>query len=269
MMDDGVLSDPTPIGYCLSCRHPLVATELDTCPECGHWYDPGDPRTRYRKRPGRLALMMMRPSRLPSWLFGLLLAGLCIASTSAPGGYFNLLFITFIALGVSLIAFVIDCIVSMGVSWIVGRSWFFEIRPDPVRRVVRWDQLAWFVAPTLVFLALVVSSTGLSARLSFWYSRTALQELIREEDVGSGTLDVPVSGFRGVLPVSRVTIHNPTGEDLEWATIWIRGAGFINEVGFAYVPDSKGDRCELGPALRGGRGERYSGDWFLVESESF
>ena len=149
------------------------------------------------------------------------------------------------------------------------RSGLSVVRGDPVRRVVRWDQLAWFVAPTLVVLALVVSSTGLSARLSFWYSRTALQELIREEDVGSGTRDVPVSGFRGVLPVSRVTIHNPTGEDLEWATIWIRGAGFINEVGFAYVPDSKDDRCELGPALRGGSGERYSGDWFLVESESF
>ncbi|MCH2144794.1 MAG: hypothetical protein MK082_06565 [Phycisphaerales bacterium] len=262
------MSDSEPIGYCFSCRHPLVATELDSCPECGSWYDPEDPRTSYRRKPGRLALMMMQPSRLPSWLFGFALGALCIVATSVPGGYSGLVIIMLMALTVSVVAFVLDCLVSMTTSSWVGRSWFFEIRPDPVRRVFRWGQLRWFVAPTLVFLALCVSVSGLSARLSFWYSRAALHELIQDESGSvTGTRTMQVSGFRGLYPVRSVTIHNPTGRNVEWATIWIRDAGFINMVGFAFVPDSNDDWCELGSARSGGTGWRYSGDWFLVESD--
>ncbi|MDG2030973.1 MAG: hypothetical protein P8J45_08220 [Phycisphaerales bacterium] len=245
--------------FCLDCRYDLSASLSHSCPECGRWFDPEDPRTFYNKRrPGRLALAMMTPAGWPSFAFGLALSLLVLVTFSVPaGGYFTLFLILAIALPIVVIAFFCDLLVSVVVSFRMGRSWLFSVRSDGTR-VWRRVQTKWLIAPLMVIVTLVITAWQVPARVTFRLSRKSLLAAISD----------PPSGptYIGLLPVREVMAPIQPADGAPYVrTIWLsEGGGLLNEIGFAHAPGHKNDWLDLGI---GGRGWRYSGDWFLMYSD--
>ena len=236
-------------GYCFDCRHELIETGSNVCPECGHWFDAGDARTFYRRRPGLLACLMMKPTRWLSALFGLALALLILCAFSIPGGYFVLGALAILVWVIAIFGLAIDLIVSIVVSWRMGRSWLFEVSPTSKKRRIRRSQLRWLIAPALLVVAVVLVTFDVPAQLAFWASEEDLLELVE----GKSKPEMP--GYVGLLPVASVN-----GD-----TVWLSdGGGFMVQVGFAYLPHIQSDVIELSDGVRGWR---YSGDWFLVEQQ--
>ena len=187
------------VGYCFECRHPLMAGESYRCPECGEWYDADDPRTSYRRRPGSMACLMMRPSRWPSILFGTAIGLLCIVAHSIPDGYFLLSMLAMMSLIISLFALLGDGMVSAIVSHRMGRNWIYRVCPDGVSRIRR-DQIRWFTAPAIVIIALFMVVLEIPQRFTFWISKPAMLEILQTRDEDAR--------WAGLIPISSVDLHD-------------------------------------------------------------
>ena len=170
------------VGYCFECRHPLMAGESHRCPECGEWYDADDPRTCYRRRPGPMACLMMRPSRWPSILFGTAIGLLCIVAHSIPDGYFLLAALAMVSIIISLFALLGDGLVSAIVSRRMGRNWVYQVCPDGVSRLRR-DQIRWFIAPAIVLFAMCLVVLEIPQRFTFWISFSITVQIQRFERI--------------------------------------------------------------------------------------
>lgn len=236
-------------GYCFDCHHHLIDIGQTSCPECGRWFNPSDNRTFYGRQPTRMALLMMRPAGWASAVFGLVCALFILYTYSVPGGYFTLSLLVIIAVPVLYIALMADMIVSMVVSWRMGRPWLLEVQPSGNRRAMRKSQLRWLIPPVFLVGALLIAATGVPVRVSFWASQSALLDLIE------GRKATTLPGYVGWIPVRSV----------DGDTVWLsEGGGLLDQVGFAYLPDIQGEVIER---TDGVHGWRYSGDWFLVESD--
>ena len=249
--------------YCFDCRHELVDVGTSACPECGRWFDPENSRTCYRRRPGRLACLMMEPAGWPSVAFASALGLLVLIAFSVPEGYFTLVIIVILAIPIAIAALVCDAFVSMMVSLKMGRPWLSEIKPGHEGECWRRDQLKWLIAPVIVGSAFILVVLDVPVRFTFWVSRSALLEVMEEYQADPGVMP---SGYAGLLPVRWISVNEWNAEGDVASTVWL-DAGFIDEAGFAYVPDAEDDEINLGYDLGyGGVGWRYSGDWFLVRS---
>lgn len=249
------MTDPgEAVGYCFGCRYALLAGDADRCPECGEWYDCDDPRTYYRRQPGRLACLMMRPSRWPSILFGSAIGLLCIVAHSIPEGYFLLAALAMMSIVISLLALLGDGVVSAIVSHRMGRSWAYEVRPDGVSRLRR-DQLRWFIAPVIVLAAMTLVALEIPQRFTFWVSKPSMLEVLRTRDEDAG--------WAGLIPISFVEFYADEDSGTVSGTIWIEGAGFLGRSGFGLLPDRTEDLVELDD---GANGWRYDEDWFFLNS---
>ena len=245
------------IGYCFACRHALMAGNAGHCPECGGWYAGDDPRTYYQRQPGRLACLMMRPSRWPSILFGTAIGLLCIVAYSIPDGYFLLSGLAMMSIIISLLALLGDCIVSAIVSHRMGRNWAFQVCPDGVSRIRR-DQVRWFIAPAIVLFAMFLVVLKLPQRFTFWISEPAMLEVLRNRDEDAR--------WAGLIPISSVDFPEDEDSGTVSGTIWIDGATFLGKHGFCLLPDQTGDLVPPSQLNDGVYGWRYDGDWFFLES---
>jgi hypothetical protein len=201
---------------------------------------------------------MMTPAGWPSFAFGLALSLLVLVTFSIPGsGYFFLSLILLMALPVAIIAYFCDLLVSLVVSSRMGCSWLFTVRSGGIR-VWRRDQAKWLIAPLMVIVTLFITALGMPSRVTFLLSRNALLAAMADPP--------PSPAFIGLLPVRKVMGPIRPAEDEPYVrTIWLSdGGGIMNEIGFAHAPGHKNDWLDLGI---GGRGWRYSGDWFLMGSD--
>ena len=245
------------IGYCFGCRHALMAGESDCCPECGEWYDCKDPRTHYRRRPGSMACLMMRPSRWPSILFGTAVGLLYIVAHSIPDGYFMLSALAMMSIIISLLALLGDGVVSAVVSRRMGRNWAWQVCSDGVSRLRR-DQIRWFTAPVIVILAILLVMVEIPQRFTFWISKPAMLEVLRARDEDAR--------WAGLIPISSVDFHDDEDSSTVSGTIWIDGAALFGRHGFGLLPDRTDDLLQANQLNEGVHGWRYDGDWFFLES---
>jgi hypothetical protein len=245
------------VGYCFECRHPLMAGESHRCPECGGWYDADDPRTSYRRRPGSMACLMMRPSRWPSILFGTAIGLLCIVAHSIPDGYFLLAALAMVSIIISLFALLGDGLVSAIVSRRMGRNWAYQVCPDGVSRLRR-DQIRWFIAPAIVLFAMCLVVLEIPQRFTFWISKPAMLEILQTRDEDAR--------WAGLIPISSVDFHDDEDSSTVSGMIWIDGAAFFGRNGFALLPGRTEDRIEPNQVNEGVNGWRYDEDWFFLES---
>jgi hypothetical protein len=114
------------------------------------------------------------------------------------------------------------------------------------------------IAPLMVIVTLFITALGMPSRVTFLLSRNALLAAMADPP--------PSPAFIGLLPVRKVMGPIRPAEDEPYVrTIWLSdGGGIMNEIGFAHAPGHKNDWLDLGI---GGRGWRYSGDWFLMGSD--
>ena len=251
------MTDPDEaVGYCFACRHALIG-DSDRCPECGEWYDADDPRTSYRRCPGRMACLMMRPSRWPSILFGTAIGLLCIVAYSIPDGYFLLSMLAMMSIIISLFALLGDAIVSSIVSHRMGRNWFYQVCPDGVSRIRR-DQIRWFIAPAIVLVAMFLVVLEIPQRFTLWISKPAMLEILQTRDEDAR--------WAGLIPISSVDLHDDEDSGTVSGTIWIDGAAFFGRHGYCLLPDRTEDLVHENQLNEGVYGWRYDGDWFFLES---
>ena len=243
------------VGYCFGCRHALMVGNADRCPECGEWYDCNDARTYYKRQPGRLACLMMRPSRWPSILFGTAIGLLCIVANSIPDGYFVLTALAMMSIIISLLALLGDVTVSAIVSHRMGRNWALQVCPDGVSRIRR-DQFRWFLAPAIVLFAMFLVVVEIPQRFTFWVSKAAMLEILetRDED----------ARWAGLIPVASVDFQDDRDSGNVSGTIWIDGAAFFGRHGFCLLPGQTEDFTDQ--SNEGVSGWRYDEDWFFLES---
>ena len=228
-----------PLGFCLRCTHELIAGGDERCPECACPFSSRDHRSYYAFRPGWLARRFLSPPGFFWWLTFFLLSIYLMAANCAPGGYLIADILGGFALIVAASLYVLWLLFSLLVHLRFGRNWWGP------------RQLWWLVAPCIVFLSFLAILFQLPIRVGFWYSQEALQA-----QVGNATADPPSArpGWLGVYPVRY--------DDQRRHLLLVRGAGFINQHGFAYLPDiGDTDYFEEGQL----RAWRFDGDWFLAQ----
>ena len=231
--------DDRPLGFCLKCTHQLHAGGDERCPECGAPFNSRVPRSYYAFKPGWFARRLLSPPGLLWWVaFGLLSIYL-MAAMSAPGGYLIAEILGGFALAVAVALYALSLACSFLAHLRYNRSWWGK------------RQLLWLVSPCIVLACLLAIYFQVSIHAGFWYSRGAMQAQV---DIKPAEPPAERPFWLGVYPIK----YDASRPNL----LLVRGAGFINETGFIYLPEVRDtDYYEQG-ALRAWR---FNGDWFLAE----
>ena len=229
------MSGNRPFGFCLSCAHELIPSEHERCPECGRPFSSRDRRTYYTFRPGWISLRLISPPKFLWPVSFVLLALYLLIALSAPGGYVIPIITGLFALVVAATLYLANLLLALLLHLRFSRAW------------LGGRQLRWLISPLILLLALSAAVLNLPVRIGFWYSLPAFQ----------AALDQPIAErqpWAGLYPVQY---------DPEWPNLLlVRGAGFINENGFVFAPEHRGDL-----RFQSGRLEarRLWDDWYEAE----
>ena len=228
-----------PLGFCLRCTHELIAGGEECCPECGTAFNSRNRRSYYAFQPGWLARRFLSPPGTLWWVTFILLSIYLMAASCAPGGYLIAEVLGGFALVVAASLYVLNLLCSFLVHLRFGRFWWGR------------RQLWWLVSPCIVFFCFLAILFQLPVRIGFWYSFEAMQAQV-EKEPPADVSERPI--WLGIYPV-RYDENRPN-------LLLIRGAGFINENGFVYLPEVRDtDYFEEGEL----RAWRFNGDWFVAE----
>ena len=212
------------VGFCFECHHEMVRSSEHLCPECGRWFDPDDPATSYRRKPGFLLRVVIAPPGLAWFLLTVLMCLLYMASESAPGGYYALGILATLCFTLLLLSFFGELSLHFIALWFCGRPFLFE-RQGPLdrRRVFRRRELMWFMPPLLVLAGIFLVRLDVPFRVAFLLSQGSLKEYVLSNPSDRETLP----GWIGLFPV----------ESVDGGVITLESGGMFEETGFVYVGD--------------------------------
>ncbi len=212
------------IGFCFECRHELVVSGTDVCPECGRWFDPEDSATSYRRKPGYFCRIWLVPPGLAWFLLTVLMCLLYMASESAPGGYYALGILATLCFTLLLFSFFGELFLHFIALWFCGRPFLFE-RQSPLdrQRVFRRRELMWFMPPLLVLASIFLVRWDVPFRVAFLLSQDSLKEYVLSNPSDREALP----GWVGLFPV----------ESIDGGVITLESGGMFEETGFVYVGD--------------------------------
>ena len=212
------------IGFCFECRHELVHTSKDLCPECGRWFDREDASTCYRRKPGFFFRMLLVPPGLAWFLLTVLMCVLYMASESAPGGYFSLSMLAALGFALLLLSFLGELVMHFIALWFCGRRALFE-RQDPLDSAPRFRrrELMWFMPPLLVLSSMFLVRIDAPFRLAFLLSEDALKSYVLSPPLNRS----PLPGWIGLFAV----------ESLSGNVITLESGGFLDAAYLIYLDD--------------------------------
>jgi hypothetical protein len=172
---------------CLKCGYMLRGLEHNTCPECGHNFDPTDPRTFKIPRETTLWRRWAKPP--PSWhVFSILVMAVYVTyASSLPEGapYLSLFGFGCVALPASVLLAL--WIIVDYVARVVAVVYVHSEQDSGLARnkVSIFNRCRWAVAPLSMLLLCTVAVSDWPMRIRFSQSKQALQAAANAYPVGA------------------------------------------------------------------------------------
>ena len=237
---DGTHAPPPIQPRCRTCDYVLSGLAENRCPECGRPFDPNDPRTmNIGRTPGPIAKKLLALPSTSTIVISVFVGAITLVACSAPGGYFHLLVLVFVAWMLLLCAWLARWTITSFLAHYYRRTVFKE--PGAWR--------AHAIVPVVFAATLTITISGFPARLTFWFSRPSLNTLATQFTSAGKISGAPT--WIGLFPV------DPVQRVAGGFRFIVRGSGFMDRYGFAYLPNGPpGDQPQDVYSL-------YSGPWYI------